>query len=177
MPNIYYVLGHAYRILSNIEPKVYQKAVDLKLAESKPYYYFNKAFVELSRQKKIEGASEAVLVDILDYIDPNKIPDDVIPTDENRWMWWLGYYHTHDMFLRSMEFDADQAKPMGKESLAEWIIATRESLGMNQVEFAELVGCKQPQLCRWETGETIPRVSSIRRIREAVESWINLKSM
>lgn len=170
MPNIYYMLGHGYRILSEVDKPNYQRHQSIQLAEEKPYFYFSKALSELTKQRKINESTESMIEDVMRYIDPADIPANDPPTEEDKGLWWLGYYHSHDKFLRSMEFEAEAAQPLGQSSIAAWIIAAREERGMTQAELAAALNVPQPTISRWETGASTPRSSNIQRLKQIFES-------
>ena len=54
-----------------------------------------------------------------------------------------------------MEFD------YYKETFRKNLIALRKSMGLNQEEFAELIGISSTALEKWETGSSLPNLGSI----------------
>ncbi|WP_353932724.1 helix-turn-helix transcriptional regulator [Okeanomitos corallinicola TIOX110] len=51
--------------------------------------------------------------------------------------------------------------------LAKKIIALRNSMGLNQRDFAEKVGIKQPHLARIESGKQIPKLETLTKLAAA----------
>jgi transcriptional regulator with XRE-family HTH domain len=49
-------------------------------------------------------------------------------------------------------------------NLAQQIIALRKASGLSQREFAELVGIKQPQLARIESGKQVPKLETLTKL-------------
>jgi DNA-binding XRE family transcriptional regulator len=52
----------------------------------------------------------------------------------------------------------------GEFSLAGRLIALRKATGKSQREFAQMVGMKQPQLARLESGQQVPKLDTLRKI-------------
>jgi transcriptional regulator with XRE-family HTH domain len=51
--------------------------------------------------------------------------------------------------------------------IATQIIALRNSMGLNQRDFAERVGIKQPHLARIESGKQIPKLETLTKLASA----------
>jgi transcriptional regulator with XRE-family HTH domain len=52
-------------------------------------------------------------------------------------------------------------------TVAERLRTAREKLGKTQLEIAEAVGKKQPTVCAWESGDTLPKTDEIRLVAKA----------
>jgi DNA-binding XRE family transcriptional regulator len=48
----------------------------------------------------------------------------------------------------------------------------REQAGMTQAELAVVLGIKQPNIARWETGERLPRVDTAVRLAKALGTTV-----
>lgn len=54
--------------------------------------------------------------------------------------------------------------------------AWRSSVGLSQMQAAELVGVRQPTLCAWERGKASPHVDGALRIERASEGAVPVES-
>ncbi len=57
--------------------------------------------------------------------------------------------------------------------LPKHVVAIREALRLTQQELADLIGCQQHAVARWETGVSEPRGANLKAMRELAEKTRN----
>ena len=174
MPNIYYVLGHGYRLLSELNPKMYQRPYTLQLAELRPLYYYNHALANLRRSPKFTESFAKTFEDVTYYISPESLPENerIPPTFEQRGVWESGYWHDHDRFLYAMELEKQYGLPSNKPAVGSWVLASRRDAGMSQEKLASMINISPDALNLIECGYMLPYVGIIHRLKRALEAPI-----
>lgn len=76
----------------------------------------------------------------------------------------ISWKSIRDEVLANPEVKAEYDKIKPEFDIARQIIALRKYCGMNQRDFAEMVGIKQPQLARLESGKQIPKIETLKKI-------------
>lgn len=80
----------------------------------------------------------------------------------------ISWKSIRDEVLADAEVKAEYDKIKPEFDIAQQIIALRKQSGMNQRDFAQMIGIKQPQLARLESGKQIPKIETLTKIaREA----------
>jgi transcriptional regulator with XRE-family HTH domain len=72
-----------------------------------------------------------------------------------------------DQILTNPEVKADYDALNAEFSLVRAVITLREALGLSQREFAALVGMKQSQLARIESGKQTPKLQTLTKLAAA----------
>lgn len=72
------------------------------------------------------------------------------------------------LILSNPEVKREYEKPDVAFDIAKNVIKARAVFGINQKKLAELVGTKQPSIARLESGNTLPSLSFLSKIAEAL---------
>lgn len=80
----------------------------------------------------------------------------------------ISFELVQDELLKNPEVQAEYDKLNTEFDIARQFIALRKKKGMSQREFAKVVGIKQPQLARLESGKEIPRIQTLIKIAKQV---------
>jgi len=76
--------------------------------------------------------------------------------------------------MRDPEFRAEYEALEPEYRLASALIQLRLSKGLTQQELAEKLHTKQASIARLESGSSLPSLSTIRRVAEALDAEINV---
>lgn len=77
--------------------------------------------------------------------------------------------------LADPEFRREWERTTSARALAVWLVRYRSEHGLSQRALAERVGMKQPVIARLESGETEPKLSTLLRLAEALQTPIDLE--
>lgn len=80
----------------------------------------------------------------------------------------ISFESVRDELLKNPEVKAEYEKLNTEFDIARQFIALRKEQGMSQREFARVVGIKQPQLARLESGREIPKIQTLIKIAKQV---------
>ncbi|MEH2285863.1 helix-turn-helix domain-containing protein [Nostoc sp.] len=69
-----------------------------------------------------------------------------------------------DEVLADPEVKAEYDALESEFQCAKQVIALRKASGLNQRDFAKLVGIKQPQLARIESGKQVPKIETLAKL-------------
>lgn len=76
----------------------------------------------------------------------------------------ISWNSVRDQVLADPVVKAEYDNLKDEFTIARQIIALRKASGLSQRDFAELVGIKQPQLARIESGKQIPKIETLLKI-------------
>ncbi len=77
--------------------------------------------------------------------------------------------------LGDPQFRREWERTSAARALAVWLVRYRAEHGLSQRALAARVGMKQPVIARLESGETEPKLSTLLRLAEALQTPIDLE--
>lgn len=147
-----YVLGQAYRIVSDLAKPCGAGISDMTIAEITPYKGYTIMFMSAVKQRKITPKIDKVLVKLMNRLDEERLStlfEQPTPM-ELRMSWHRGY------------MDASKLLEDSKLKIK------RLSLKMSQEELANKIGCTQKDISRWESGSVTPTIDKLKLLADAL---------
>jgi transcriptional regulator with XRE-family HTH domain len=87
----------------------------------------------------------------------------------------ISFESVRDELLKDPKIKDEYDKLKDEFDIARQIIALRKERGMNQRDFADMIGIKQPQLARLESGKQKPKIETLEKIARGTGYSIEIR--
>ena len=151
-----YILGQAYRIISDLVKPGGASTSDMTIAEITPYEGYTLMFMLAVKQRKITTKIDKVLAKLMNQLDEERLStlfEQPTPM-ELRMSWHRGYMDALNLLKDSK------------------LKTKRLSLKISQEELANKIGCTQKDISRWESGNVTPTIDNLKLLADALECKI-----